>query len=54
MNLFKTLERLFVAAVYAESGDHEMADRVANEHKGNKRTRNKQTESARKRPQLRA
>lgn len=55
MNLFKTLERLFVAVVFAESGDSEMASRIVNEQKGKKATSNRQaSKNAKKRPQLRA
>ncbi|MEZ0575666.1 hypothetical protein [Halodesulfovibrio aestuarii] len=55
MNLFKTLERLFVAVVFAESGDSEMASLIVNEQKRKKATSKKQaSENARKRPQMRA
>jgi len=55
VNLFKTLERLFVAVVFAESGDSDTANRIVNEHKGKKATSNRQaSENAKKRPQLRA
>lgn len=55
MNLFKTLERLFVAVVYAESGDNEMAERIATEHKRNTKASNRQkSKSVNRRPQLRA
>ena len=55
MNLFKTLERLFVAVVFAESGDSDTANRIVNEHKGKKAKSNRQaSENAKKRPQLRA
>lgn len=55
MNLFKTLERLFVAVVYAESGDSEMAISIANGQVGKKATTDKRTvKDTNKRPQLRA
>jgi hypothetical protein len=55
VNLFKTLERLFVAVVYAESGDSEMAESIVTEHKRNTKVSNRQkSKTANKRPQLRA
>ncbi|WP_290919748.1 hypothetical protein [Halodesulfovibrio sp.] len=52
MNLFKTLERLFVAVVYAESGDSEMASRIVNGQE-EKRATERASKKAQKRPQLR-
>lgn len=54
MNLFKTLERLFVAVVFAESGDSETANRIVNEHKKKSISNRQASENAKKRPQLRA
>lgn len=54
MSLYKTLERLFVAVVFAESGDSETANHFVNEHQGKELKSEKQvSKNTKKRSQLR-